>query len=174
MSKYISKLLFGKNNSLLENIILCLAITLACAFTYYDRYNSFMGVTRAVLSVLIFMIWIIGAFSSGKGRKWGFLIFTGLYWLIPHLYMVFYSGRDNVRGYSKWLSLCNKSADILVNKPFTALSESTGTEEYIFVIILGVIVVSAYFIGVNLKSALNIPKVEPEQNCEQDDYEEDY
>lgn len=163
MSKYISKLLFGKSNSLLENIVLCLAITLACAFMYYDRYNSFMGTVRTVLSVLIFVIWIIGAFSSGKGKKWGFLIFTGLYWLIPHLYMIFYSMRDNVKGYSKWLSLCRKSADILVNKPFSALSESTGTGEYIFVIALCVIVVSSYFIGVNLKSALNIPKIPPEQ-----------
>lgn len=158
MNKFINKFLFGKSNKLYENIVLCLAITLACSFSYYDRYNSFMDVGRIILALLIFIIWIIGAFSSGKTKQWGFLIFTGAYWLLPHLYMIYYATRDNVRGYNKILSLINKISDILVNKPFEFISESTGDPTYLYVIILVLIVGSAYFIGVNLKSLLQNQK----------------
>lgn len=163
MNKFMNKLLFGKSNNLFENIVLCLAITLTCAFYYYDRYNSFMDAGRVIVAVLIFLVWIIGAFSSGKGKQWGFLIFTGSYWLIPHLYMLYYSGRDNLRDYNKYLSLINKISDILVNKPFEFLSEKTGDPAYLYIIILAVIVGSAYFIGANLKTLLQKQKKSAEE-----------
>lgn len=158
MKLFIEKLLFGKSNKLFENILLCIAITLACSFIYYDMYNSFMEVVRIISIALIFIIWIIGAFSSGKNKQWKFLLFTGLYWLLPHLYMVYYNMRDNVRGYSKWLSMLNKTSDILVNKPFSYLAEKTECQEYIYATVLVIIAFSTYFIGMNLKSIMKNSK----------------
>ncbi len=155
MNKFVEKYLFGKSNSLTENIVLCIAVTLASAFVYFDRYNGFAGALRALLAVVIFAGWIAAGFSCGKNRKFGFLIFTGAYWLIPNLYMLFYSLRDNVRGYSKWLSMFNKTADILVCKPFGFIAEKTACSEYMYEIVLVVIAVSAYFIGRSLKTVLS-------------------
>lgn len=155
MNKFVEKYLFGKSNSLTENIVLCIAVTLASAFVYFDRYNGFAGALRALLAVVIFVGWIAAGFSCGKNRKFGFLIFTGAYWLIPNLYLLFYSLRDNVRGYSKWLSLLNKTADILVCKPFGSIAEKTACSEYMYEIVLVVIAVSAYFIGRGLKIVLS-------------------
>lgn len=154
MNKIVEKFLFGKNNSLLENIVLCVAVTLASAFVYYDHYNSFAGVLRVLLVAMLFIGWIAAGFSSGRKRKYGFLIFTGAYWLIPNLYMIFYSLRDNVRGYSKWLSLLNKTADILVCKPIGFIAEKTACSEYMYEVVLVVIAVSAYFIGRSLKTVM--------------------
>lgn len=154
MNKIVEKLLFEKNNNLLENIALCLAVTLASAFVYYDRYNGFAGALRALLVAMIFIGWVVAGYSSGRKRKYGFLIFTGAYWLIPNLYMIFYSLRDNVRGYSKWLSLINKTADLLVCKPFGFIAEKTACSEYLYEIVLVVIAVSAYFIGRSLKTVM--------------------
>ena len=164
MNKFIYRFLFGKSNKLYENIILCLAITLACSFGYYDRYNSFMEFGRIILAILIFVIWVVGAFSSGKSKQWGFLIFTGTYWLLPHLYMLYYNTRDNVRGYNKYLSLTNKISDILVNKPFEFISENTGEPTFFYLIILTVIVCSAYFIGANLKALFHVQNMVNERD----------
>ncbi len=162
MTKRLKKLLFGKTNKLSENIILCLAITLAAAFTYYDHYNGFMEGMRIFLAFFIFVIWMIGSFSAGKSKQWGFLIFTGIYWIMPRLYLLYYPTRDNLRNYSKWLSMLNKISDIIVNKPFTYIAEKTGEAELLFTVVLMVIVVSMYFIGVNLRSLLK-KKPKPEE-----------
>ena len=66
--------------------------------------------------------------------------------------MLFYSSRDNVRGYSKWLSLLNKFADLLFNKPFEAAAEDMHTEIWMLVVTLVIVTGSAYFIGMNLHS----------------------
>ncbi len=160
MNDFIKKLLFGKSNRLSENIILCFAVTLAAAFLYYDRYNAYMELVRIVLAVLIYAAWIMGAFSAGKSKQWGFLIFTGVYWILPRLYMFYYAGRDNLKGYSKWLSLLNKSADIVVNKPFQYLCDNLGESVLLFTVILLTFTVSAYCMGGSLKSMLEDKKQE--------------
>lgn len=154
IKKRLLSLLFGKSNTLLENIAVCLGVTLASAFMFFENRGFICDFLRVFLSGFIFLVWITCAFSAGKSKKWGFLVFTGAYWLIPNLYMVFYSMRDNVRGYSKWLSLFNKSSDILVNKPFGYLSEKLGCSEYYIAILLFIIVLSTYIIAVNLTAII--------------------
>lgn len=154
IKKRLISLLFGKSNTLLENIAVCLAVTLASAFMFYENRGFISDFLRVFISGFIFLVWITCAFSAGKSKKWGFLVFTGAYWLIPNLYLVFYSMRDNVRGYSKWLSLLNKFSDILVNKPFEYLSGKMGCEEFYIAIFLFIIVLSTYIISLNLTGVI--------------------
>ena len=154
IKKRLINLFFGKTNTLLENIAVCLGVTLASAFMFFENRGFIPDFLRVFLSGFIFLVWITCAFSAGKSKKWGFLVFTCLYWLIPNLYLVFYSLRDNVRGYSKWLSLLNKSSDILANKPFEYLSGKLGCEEYYLAIFLFIIVISTYIISVNLTAII--------------------
>ena len=155
IKKRLLNLLFGKTNTLFENIAVCLGVTLASAFMFFENRGFIPDFLRIFLSGFIFLVWITCAFSAGKSKKWGFLVFTGAYWLIPNLYLVFYSMRDNVRGYSKWLSLFNKSSDILANKPFGYLSEKMGCEEYILAILLFILVISVYFLALNLTAIMH-------------------
>lgn len=165
----------SKKNSTLENILLCLAVSLAGSFIFFEHSNSVMDAARSFVTILIFVTWAVCGLSSGKRRSIGFAIFGGAYWLIPYLYMLFYSSRDNVRGYSKWLSLLNKTADLLFNKPFEAAAGNMHTECYMFVITLVVITASAYFIGMNLHSIYEskvVSSVEEEENSDSDDDDE--
>lgn len=154
MKPIIKKLLFRKENTFLENVFMCLGITLASAFCYYDHYNSFAEIFRVMYAFLIFVVWIIGGFSSGKSQKKGFLIFIVLYWTIPNAYMLYYSLRNNVQGYSKWLSMINKFADLIANKPFGYVSEAMNISEQVCVVSLVLMSGSAYFIAKNLKDIL--------------------
>ncbi len=161
MTDFIKKILFGKSNTLSENIILCIAVSMASAFIYYDLHNGYMEIVRIILAVLILAAWIMGAFSAGKSKQWGFLIFTGVYWILPRLYMIYYADRDNLRDYCKWLSLLNKSADIVVNKPFQYLCDNLGESVMLFTVILLTFTVSAYCMGGSFKSMLEEKKQEP-------------
>lgn len=101
-----------------ERIMMCLLTALSGTFFFYEYYQPFADAARIIITFLIFIIWFYCAFCSGKDRQWGFAVFEILYWMIPYIYLIFYNSRDNVRGYSKWLSLLNKIADMLFLKPF--------------------------------------------------------
>ena len=152
VKKVFSRFMLSRKNSTLENILLCAAVALAGSFIFFERSNSLVDAARPFVTVLIFVTWAVCGFSSGKNKSIGFAIFGGAYWLVPYLYMLFYSSRDNVRGYSKWLSLLNKFADLLFNKPFEAAAEDMHTEIWMLVVTLVIVTGSAYFIGMNLHS----------------------
>ncbi len=152
VKKVFSRFMLSKKNSALENILLCAAVALAGSFIFFERSNSMVDAARPFVTVLIFVTWAVCGFASGKNKSIGFAIFGGAYWLVPYLYMLYYSSRDNVRGYSKWLSLLNKTADLLFNKPFEAAAEDMHTEVWMLVITLVIVTGSAYFIGMNLHS----------------------
>ena len=152
VKKVFSRFMLSRKNSTLENILLCAAISLAGSFVFFEHRNSLVDAARPFVTVLIFVTWAVCGFSSGKNKSIGFAVFGGAYWLIPYLYMLYYSGRDNVRGYSKWLSLLNKYADLLFNKPFEAAAEKMQTEIWMLVVTLVIVTGSAYFIGMNLHS----------------------
>ena len=116
VKKIFSRFVLSGKNSTLENILLCLAVSLAGSFMFFEHYKAFMDTVRPLVTVLIFVTWAVCGFASGKKKSIGFAVFGGAYWLIPYLYMLFYSARDNVRGYSKWLSLLNKTADMLLSR----------------------------------------------------------
>lgn len=146
----LKNFVLNKKNNLTENIVLCLAITLSSAFFYFDNYYGFMGILRVIVAVMLFIVWTWCGFLSGKNKSWGFLVFTAAYWAIPYLYMLFYSMRDNVRGYSKWLSLFKKISDLLFDKPLRMVADFAKCDTYILILALIALVVLAYIIGVNI------------------------
>lgn len=145
----IKNSVLNKKNTLAENIVLCLAITLSSAFFWFDNYYGFMSVLRIVVAVMLFVVWLWCGFISGKNQSWGFLVFTAAYWAIPYLYMLFYSMRDNVKGYSKWLSLLNKFCDLLFDKPLRMVADFAKCEPFVLVLTLFSLVVLTYNIGVS-------------------------
>ena len=172
-SNIIKNFVLNKKNSLFENIFLCFAITLASAFFSFDNYYGFMDILRVVTIVLLLAAWLWCGFVSGKNKSWGFLIFTAVYWAAPFLYMLFYSTRDNVRGYSKWLSLLNKISDLLFNKPFCVITEWTKRDSLFFACILIVMTGLTYVIGFNFAAIMRKSYARDEQAEESDENEAD-
>lgn len=165
-SNVIKKFVLGRKNSLLENIILCLVITLASAFFWFDNYHGFMGILRAVVSVLLVFIWLWCGFLSGKDKKWGFLIFAGAYWLVPYLYMLYYSARDNIKDYNAIITMLYNFADLLFDKPLKTIAEHTNCGVYIWVLSLIILTITAYFVGINVSDIYKDKNKKESENAE--------
>lgn len=146
----LKKFLLEKKNSLLENIMLCLAITLTSAFFWYDNYYFFMDFLRAVVSVLVVVSWLWCGFLSGRDRKWGFLVFAGAYWLVPYLYMLYFSSRDNIADYNAFITMLYEFADLLYDKPLRTIADFTNCGVYIWILSLIILTFTTYFVGVNV------------------------
>lgn len=170
-SRVIIDYLLNRKNSLLENILMCLATTLTCAFFWYDDYYNFMSILRPVASVLLVVSWLWCGFLSGKDKKWGFLVFSGAYWLIPYLYGLWYKARDNNQGYNAFLSLSYKFSDLLFDKPMQSIAEFTHCGVYIWVLSLMILVCTVYFVGSNLSDIYR--KKEQSENAENEAEEDE-
>lgn len=187
IEKLKSMLSGGRKCSLLENILLCMVITLAGSFLYFDAHYFFMGFYRVLVTVLIFMVWAVCATNSGKRKQWGFLVFSVLYWLLPLLMLLYYPTRDNMRDYNKYLNTLYKFSEVVFYRPFEAIARYFGAESYAFIIALAAVVGVAFYLGVCLsdnsktEKKTAIPEVREENgddesegaSDEREDYEED-
>ena len=154
LKSFFKGFLMNKKNSLLENIVLCLAVTLTSAFWLYDSYYFFMDILRAVVSAMLFIVWLWCGFLSGRDRKWGFLVFAGAYWLIPYLYMLFYGSRNGMTYYDDILKLLYRFSDLLFNRPLRIIADLTNCGVRIWVLSLIILTFTMYFVGVNVENIL--------------------
>lgn len=177
-SNSIKKFLLDRKNSLLENILLCFAITLASAFFQYDSYYFYMDFMRVLASVMLMVSWLWCGFLSGKDKKWGFLIFASAYWLVPYLYMLYYSSRDNIKGYNAFLRLLYKFAGLLFDKPLKTIADFTNCGVYIWILSLVILTFTAYFVGINVGDIYSdkkqSEKAEDDEDEDEDEYEENF
>ncbi|MCH5208943.1 MAG: hypothetical protein J1F04_08660 [Oscillospiraceae bacterium] len=154
LKKFFKDFLMSRKNSLLENIVLCLAVTLTSAFLVYDSYYFFMDILRTVVSVMLFIAWLWCGFLSGRDRKWGFLVFAGVYWLVPYVYMLCYSSRNGRTYYDDVLKLLYRFSDLLFNRSLLRVADFTNCDVYIWVLSLIILTFTMYFVGVNVENIL--------------------
>ncbi len=150
ISGAIKKFVLGKQNSLLENICICVAVNLASAFIWFDNYYFYSDFLSAVTSVLLVLMWLWCGFISGKSKQWGYLVFTGAYWLLPYLYMLYYSARDNIKNYNGVLELMYKFSRLIFEMPLRTIADFTNCEVYIWVLSLVILTGTTYFVGINV------------------------
>ena len=139
-----------RKNSFIEDIILCIGITLASGFYFYENFYPLMPQIRLFLLVFLLCVWFGLAFKYGIRKKYSFLIFAALYWQLPYAVMVAYSMNDNVRHYSKLLTFLNKTAVILVQNPLNILNEKLGTQPFVTIVIVLLFTLSLYILGSSL------------------------
>lgn len=137
----------SKPHNTAERILMCAFIMLAGTFYFYDYYQPFSDAARLIISLLIFITWFYCGLFAGKDKQWGVLIFSYLYMAVPYVYTIFYNSRDNVRNYSKHLSLVNKIADMLFNKPLAAFADKLDTSPQVLMCVVLVGTVTLFFIG---------------------------
>ncbi|MBP3855260.1 MAG: hypothetical protein IK990_06580 [Ruminiclostridium sp.] len=140
----------GKN-TLAENIVVCIAAALAGTFYFYEYYYESHIQIHSTLCLLITaaiaVIWLVCAAKSGKDGKLGFIIFAFLYWSIPYIYILYYSSRDNLHNYSKWLSIADRIAKALLYNPFFEAAKKLGTSTVVLAAVLLILVMAAYIGG---------------------------
>ena len=154
LKAFFRRFLLNRKNSLLENIVLCLAITLASAFFQYDYYYFFMDILRAITSVLLLVTWLWCGFISGRDKKWGFLIFAGVYWLVPFVYILWYDSVDILTYEDAFPMFLYRWAYLLFRLPLLTVAQFTECDVYIWIVSLVILTFTVYFIGVNAENIL--------------------
>ncbi len=145
----------ARKNTLPEQIWVCIAAALTSTFYFYEYQYEAHAPIRApfllFMTAVIFVIWIICSFFSGRDGRFGFAIFTFLYWGLPFVYTLYYAGRDNVRNYDKWLSLINKIAGAMLCNPFSEASGRLNIAPQAMAALLVLISLACYIGGLLLK-----------------------
>ncbi len=163
IDRFIEKLPAESKTSLIESILICMAITIASGFLYYDAHYFFMEFYRVIVSVLIFAVWTSFAVINGKKKRWGFLVFSAAYWLLPYLFNTFVSVSSLKGTVRNAIIATKKFFEIMYELPFEALARSLGTRYWVLVLILGVFVVVGYYLGFRISGRVHEKPVKAEE-----------
>ena len=165
----------GKKNTTLENILICFAAALAGTYYYYERSKDFLIYFPYIITVLIFAVWMGCALVSGKDRKLGFLIFAYAYWLLPYIYTLYYASRNNVKNYSKVLTMIDEIAEALLKNPFALAAEKLRLDTVAMAALLMMCVMicytAGYFLAFYYEKSLGKKRDDGPED-EEDEYEE--
>lgn len=168
---------FGKaENSLAENIYLCMAVSFACGIFGYESAAGNMTMFNSIIGNFLFIaVWCYCAFVSGLKKRWGFLVFTGIYYIAPYLYMLYYAGRNNLKYYNGALAALNRLSELFFTKPLERTAEAVNSSVVLIVICLVIMILSVYFIGFFItgmketKAAPSTAKAFPESDEENEE-----
>ena len=125
-SSLIQRFVNGKGTAFAERCLLCMAITVACIFYSFEDHYPHSDLIRIALFCLMAAVWFVSAAESGKDKKPAFPVFMCIYWVLPYIFTLYYSVRDNVKHYLKPLSFINRVCKDLLFLPFEEVSKRLG------------------------------------------------
>jgi len=133
----IIKLIENKKTALGEDMRLCAAVSLACAFYEFERFIPVLAadVIKAVLIALFVMCWLACSFLNGFWGRYAFLAFTIVFWVIPRLIILKQEGTGLIN-YNKYLDAASQYSRLLVQFSLTGLSARLNTTELLFTVAL--------------------------------------
>lgn len=148
---YINSLLERRKTKLYQDIVFCLAITLASSFYYFEYYQSQMDLMRAAITILMVAIWLGMAFTNGFKLRYGFLIFSFSFWLIPQIFIIWNENLTAVGGYTKANDIADNICRIIAVNPITTLNgyidQYFKVSELNLTIILLLFITAVFLIG---------------------------
>jgi hypothetical protein len=149
LSKFISELLTRRKNTTFQDILLCAAVTAACAFYEFEHsLADVIGDTiRAVLLILFVVIWLWSAFVNGIWQKYSFLVFTALFWLIPRIFIVWHGSIADIRDYNEYLHIAAEYSSLLVDFSLAGLSGLMNASELLTTFVLFSWIALAFYAG---------------------------
>lgn len=140
----------NRKNTLAENIVVCIAVSLAGTFYFCEYFygETIHTAVCLILTAAIAVTWLICSLCSGRDGRLGFMIFAFLYLGIPYIYILWYGTRDNLHDYNKWLAMSNKIAKAILCDPFGEAAQKTGSSPETLAAVLLISVMAAYIAGI--------------------------
>ncbi len=135
LMSHIIKSLEKRNLKCYEDMLLCMAVSLASAFYYFDTHNSFSAYFSPVLTGLVLLCWIMCAIRNGFLHRFSFVVFSIAYWLIPQIFIFWYNNNDNVHNYSSMLRAAQRYSELLVKQPIEHFTDWLDIDAMTFAII---------------------------------------
>lgn len=119
---YISNMIETRKTRLYQDIIFCLAITLASSFYFYEHFQPKMEVMRAIITVLMVVIWLGMALVNGFKLRYGFMIFSLSFWFIPQLFILWHNNFVANGEYTKNIDILANVVEIIFVNPIITLN----------------------------------------------------
>lgn len=89
MSEMISQEVITEKSdyNLVANMFLAFIITFAAGTVSFEGYmpENFVAVYSASVTVVCFLIWLVLSFISGMNKKWQFVVYSSIFWILPNV-----------------------------------------------------------------------------------------
>ena len=138
MSKIAS---FRKRRSLCSDMFLSFIITFAAAVFTYDAYmpKNFMEFYSTLTVIVCLLTWAVLSFLSGVFKKYDYMVFMLLFWLIPQIIIYAAESGPEMLRMSIIMYLLSEFSSMLTHAPAEAAGHllfKVGALPMVFIIIL--------------------------------------
>jgi len=156
LGKKFSEFSHKRKSTVWQDMFLCTAVTLCVAFYEFERFVPAVAVNfiSTVLTALFVICWMWCAFLNGFWKKYSFLIFTAVFWLVPRL-VILREENAGILNYNKYLDAMSQYSRLLVEFPFLKLSDLFNTSGFLLTVSFLMWCVLMYFAGGHFKKIIN-------------------
>jgi len=139
-----------------QDMLLCLAVTAASAFYEFEYFVPEIAgnLIRKLLLILFAVVWIWCSFLNGFWKKYRFLVFTALFWIIPRLIIIVKDGTP-IRNYNKFLDAGAQYSRVLVQFSLSGLSGLLNASVILSTVVLLVWCAAAFYAGTAFRKITN-------------------
>lgn len=135
--------------SLVSNIFLASIITFTAGCMCFEKYmpETFSSMYSAAVIIICLCVWLVLSYISGTKKKWGFIIFTTLFWIIPQV--IIYLANDGPEFFRKSITmyLLSEFSDIIINSTATKICSAIGVGIIAFTAIMILLCVFSFLAG---------------------------
>lgn len=168
LTSHINTMLEKRKTKLYQDIVFCLAITLASSFYYFEYYQPKMELMRAFITILMVAVWLGMALLNGFKLKYGFMIFSLAFWFVPQIFILWNQNLVASGGYSKSADISDIICKIIVVNPITTLNGYLNKyfklSELNLTLIFLLVIIAVFLLGWALRTMIELPNKQKPQN----------
>ena len=156
LGKKIKKFSRNRKTTVVQDMLLCTAIALTCAFYEFEGFFPAFAtnVLKIVLVILFLMCWLWCSFLNGFWGKYSFLIYTTAFWVIPNI-IIKKEESTGILNYSVYLDAASQYSRLLVEFPLISLSHYINTTTIFITVALLSWCFCFYFLGGHFKKVVS-------------------
>lgn len=141
--------------SVLDDIIIYMLITYAAAVSFYEGNvpEKMAGAYRGIIFAVFAAVTLYFNFRNGALKKYGYAVFSVLFWMIPQALIVLADNGPESMRYSLTMYLISEFLTIYIKTPAAAVGNIFGTGSGIGLVIIILISAFTFLLGVVLSDS---------------------
>lgn len=146
----MSQKVADKNSySLTANMFIAFIITFAAGTIGFEENSpeKFIVIYSTVVTLLCFVTWLLLSFISGRNNKWQFVVFSSLFWILPHVVIYLANDGPEVFRMSITMYLLSEFMTITTLTPLEAVGEVINVKVIPFTAIVILLCIFSYLGG---------------------------
>lgn len=135
--------------SLTANMFLAFIITFAAGTISFESFmpEQFITIYSVAVTILCLVIWAVLSAISGKNKKWGFAVYSVLFWSLPQLVIFLANDGPEVFRKSITMYLLSELAAIVAVPPIESAAKLVNVGAIPFTVIMVLACIFSYLGG---------------------------